>query len=299
MSSVNPSSSRRASALVARPGGSRDARADRPAIEPSIEREILDRLTAVEAEFGVRVVYACESGSRAWGFESPDSDYDVRFVYARPCDWYLSFDVERQRDVIEQPIIDDIDCSGWDLRKAMYLFTRTNGALIEWLNSPIRYVEQGGFAGSMRALATAHFNAAALCYHYSHMARRNFREHLSGSRIRLKRYLYVLRPLLAIRHIERGLGVPPVVFESLVDATAPAAVRPAISSLLEAKRAASEADTSAPVPELNGFIATELARHRDAFSGLGRPSLLDSGDLRSRLNAVFRETIDEAGVPGR
>ena len=111
-------------------------------------------------------MYACEAGSRAWGFESPDSDYDVRFVYVRPRDWYLSFGVERRRDVIERPIVDwdDIDCSGWDLRKALHLFSRTNGALLEWLNSPVRYVERGSFAASLRQLAAAHFNATALCY---------------------------------------------------------------------------------------------------------------------------------------
>ena len=96
--------------------------------------------------------------------------------------------------MIERPIVDDIDCSGWDLRKALHLFTRTNGALLEWLNSPVRYMERGTFAASLRQLAVAHFNATALCYHYSHMARRNFREHLIGSRVRLKKYLYVLRP---------------------------------------------------------------------------------------------------------
>lgn len=100
--------------------------------------EILKRLIAAEKEHGVRILYACESGSRAWGFASPDSDFDVRFVYAHPADWYLSFDVESRRDVIEYPIVDDIDCGGWDVRKALYLFTRTNGAFLEWLNSPIK-----------------------------------------------------------------------------------------------------------------------------------------------------------------
>ena len=161
------------------------------------------------------VLYACESGSRAWGFESPDSDYDVRFLYAHPREWYLAFDVERQRDVIDRPIVDDIDCHGWDVRKALYLFTRTNGALIEWLNSPTRYVERGQLAARLRDLAPQCFNAKALCYHYAHMARRNAREYVLGNRVRLKKYFYVLRPLLAIRHIEQGLGVPPVRFESL------------------------------------------------------------------------------------
>ncbi|MYF93712.1 MAG: nucleotidyltransferase domain-containing protein [Gemmatimonadetes bacterium] len=267
-------------------------------IEPLIERQIMDRLAAIESEDGVTIVYACEAGSRAWGFESPDSDYDVRFVYAQPRDWYLSFDVERRRDVIERPIVDDIDCSGWDLRKALHLFTRTNGALLEWLNSPVRYVERGSFAASLRQLAEAHFNATALCYHYSHMARRNFREHLVGSQVRLKKYLYVLRPLLAIRHIEQGLGIPPVRFESLVEAVAPDAIRPGIAKLLDVKRAAPERGTGEPIPELNRFIDAELDRHQDAFSGFGRPNLLESADLGLRLNAIFRDSINEAEDSG-
>ena len=160
----------------------------------------------------------------------------MRFVYVRPRDWYLSFNIERKRDVIERPVVDDIDCNGWDLRKALHLFSRTNGALLEWLNSPIRYIERGDFAMSLRQLAAMHFNATALCYHYSHMARSNYRECLTGNRVRLKKYLYVLRPLLAIRHIEQELGIPPVRFESLVDAVAPVEIRPNIAGLLAAKR---------------------------------------------------------------
>ena len=153
---------------------------------------ILERLAAIEREHGVGVVYACESGSRAWGFASPDSDYDVRFVYARDLDWYLSFDVERQRDVIECPIVDDLDCNGWDIRKALHLFTRTNGALLEWLHSPVGYVERGHFAQSLRHLAPRCFNATALCYHYHHMARSNARGYLFTEEVRLKKYFYVL-----------------------------------------------------------------------------------------------------------
>ena len=268
--------------------------ANRNGIEPHVERSILGRLAGIETEFDVKIVYACESGSRAWGFHSPDSDYDVRFVYVRSRDWYLSFNVERQRDVIERPIVDDIDCSGWDLRKALHLFSRTNGALIEWLNSPIRYIERGNFAASLRQLAAMHFNATALCYHYSHMARNNYRECLIGNRVRLKKYLYALRPLLAIRHIEQKLGVPPVQFESLLDAVAPATIRPGITGLLAKKRAASELGTGEPIPELNSFIEAELERHGEAFSGLGRPNMLESPGMEIRLNGIFRETVNEA-----
>ena len=92
---------------------------DRCAVQIAVREQILRRLERAEAAHGVRILYACESGSRAWGFASPDSDYDVRFIYARDRNWYLSFDVERCTDVIEYPIIEDSDCSGWDVRKAL------------------------------------------------------------------------------------------------------------------------------------------------------------------------------------
>jgi len=154
---------------------------------PRIKKEILIRLHAAEREHEVKILYACESGSRAWGFASPDSDYDVRFIYAHKKNWYLSFDVERRRDVIEYPIVDEIDCSGWDVRKALYLFTRTNGALLEWLKSPIVYIDQGNFAQNIREYAPKALNKIALCYHYSHMARSNAKEYLfNEAQVKLK-----------------------------------------------------------------------------------------------------------------
>lgn len=155
-------------------------------INNEIREEIILRLENAESEHGVKVIYACESGSRAWGFESPDSDYDVRFIYANNPDWYLSFDVESKRDVIEYPIVDEIDCGGWDIKKAMYLFTRTNGALLEWLNSPIIYIENGLFAETMRSISPRAMNKTALCYHYSHMARGNAREYLFDEEVKMK-----------------------------------------------------------------------------------------------------------------
>jgi predicted nucleotidyltransferase len=255
--------------------------------------EILRRLGAAEKEHSVRVLYACESGSRAWGFASPDSDFDVRFVYAHEPTWYLSFDVERRRDVIEYPIVDEIDCGGWDVRKALYLFTRTNGAFLEWLNSPIKYLETGPFAAALRDLAPMCVNSTALCYHYSHMARRNAREYLFKDKVRLKKYFYVLRPLLAIRHIEQGMGIPPVRFQDLVEVVAPTQIRPAISNLLALKAQTSELGLGDPVPEIGEFIEAELERHGKAFSGQGRPDLLVGGELRARLNDVFRAAIAE------
>lgn len=257
----------------------------------AMRTEILRRLRAAEIEHDVRILYACESGSRAWGFASPDSDYDVRFIYVHNPDWYLSFDVERRRDVIEYPITDEIDCGGWDIRKALYLLTRTNGALMEWLNSPVKYIENGPFAASMRAIVPEVMNPIALCYHYSHMVRGNAREYLFTEQVRLKKYFYVLRPLLAIRYIEQGLGVPPVEFSRLLDSVLPAAMRDSVDRLLELKRHTTELGLGSRVPEINRFIEQELERHGSAFSGYGRPHSPDKEEIHNRLNLIFRAAV--------
>jgi len=264
-------------------------------IDDDVRAEIMRRLAATEKEHNVVILLAIESGSRAWGFASPDSDYDVRFIYAHPADWYLSFDIERRRDVIEYPIVDELDCGGWDVRKALYLFTRTNGALLEWLNSPITYIERGAFADELRQMAPYEVNNTALCYHYSHMARGNAREYLFKNKARLKKYFYVLRPLLAIRYIEAGLGIPPVEFEKLVDAVAPDEIRPGIAHLLTEKRKTSELGYGEPILEINKFISSELARHGDSFKGQGRPDLATKRKLRTKLDRIFRRAIREAG----
>ncbi len=265
-------------------------------INEEFRAEILRRLRAAEVEHDVRIIYACESGSRAWGFASPDSDYDVRFLYVHPRDWYLSFDVEKRRDVIEYPIVDEIDCGGWDLRKALYLMTRTNGALLEWLNSPLRYIEAGQTAQQLREVAPDVFNPIALCYHYSHMARGNAREYLFKGKARLKKYFYVLRPLLAIRYIQECRGIPPIEFQKLVDAVAPNEIKPMIASLLEQKKRTNELGFGEPIPEINRFIESELERHGNDFKGQGRPDMHDGKSMRQRLNTVFRSAVTADSV---
>ena len=261
------------------------------AVSSTWKKEILRRLRAVELEHGVTILYACESGSRAWGFHSRDSDYDVRFIYVRPHDWYLSYQVERKRDVIEYPIVDEIDCGGWDVRKALYLFSRTNGALLEWLKSPVKYIEEGPFAEGLRKLEAKAVNRTALCYHYSHMARGNAREYLFGSQVKLKKYLYVLRPLLSIRYIEAEDSAPPIEFQVLVDAVAPPGIRPAIAKLLQLKRNSPELGLGDPIPEINKFVESEMSRHGKQFTGQGRPDILDKKEVSEALDRLFREAV--------
>jgi len=256
-------------------------------IEKHIEQDIQQRISAAEAEHDVKVIYACESGS-------PDSDYDVRFIYVHKPDWYLSFDVERKRDVIEYPIVDEIDIGGWDARKALHLFTRTNGALLEWISSPIVYRENGSFAQRLREFAPVAHNDLALRYHYSHMARRNAGDHLSKPQVKLKKYFYILRPLLAIRYIEQGLGLPPVRFQKMVEAVAPDEIKGTIADLIELKKDTPEIGTGDAIPALNAFIFKEIDKHEGILTGQGRPDLHDKQPVRDELNSIFQQAIAEA-----
>lgn len=162
-----------------------------------IKREIQARLQHIEREENVCIFYACESGSSAWGFPSEDSDYDVRFMYMHSKDWYLSID--ERRDVIERPINDMIDLSGWDIRKALRLFGKSNPPLLEWLNSPIIYQQRLDIVNKIKALVPEYYSSKSCLCHYLHMAEGNFREYLKGQMVLVKKYFYVLRPILACK----------------------------------------------------------------------------------------------------
>ncbi len=256
-----------------------------------IHTQIQRQLTQLERDHGVSVLYACESGSRAWGFESTDSDFDVRFIYVRPSDWYVSIDLETRRDVIELPIDDELDINGWDARKALQLFRKTNPPLIEWLFSPIVYRENGWLANRMRQLAPEIYNFTSARYHYYHMAARNFREYLRGETVIRKKYLYVLRPLLAVNWIENGLGIVPTEFDRLVSETvSDITLNAEITELLQLKRSGHELDRGAPFPAIQKYVESELDRHANEPKIHSKPKAnLDT------LNLMFRDVLREFG----
>lgn len=250
------------------------------------DTEIARRLARIEADHGVRILYACESGSRAWGFASPGSDWDVRFLYVHPLDWYLS--VGEHRDVIELPIVDDLDINGWELRKALRLMRKGNPVLLEWLNSPIRYRVDAEFLTTIRALAEEHYSPIASFHHYLNTARNNWRGYLHGSDVRLKKYLYVLRPVLACGWIEAGRGMVPVEFARLLDSmVTDAALRAAIDRLLALKRASSEIGMGPAIPEIDAFLTSEMTRLAEVASTLPPKTKLDNPGL----DRLLRRTI--------
>ncbi len=163
------------------------------AIIPAMRKAIDAELAQIEADEDVRIVFAVESGSRAWGFPSPDSDYDVRFIYARPVDWYLT--IEPGRDVIERPISDELDVSGWDIRKALGLLIKPNPVMLEWLSSPIHYRWSPDACNRLTAFAETTAFGRSCLYHYLHLGERQQRVYAEGkSTVNLKKYFYMVRP---------------------------------------------------------------------------------------------------------
>ncbi|MDL5364348.1 nucleotidyltransferase domain-containing protein [Xanthomonas sp. NCPPB 2654] len=261
-------------------------------LAPDKRAAVLDALDGIERIHDVRILLACESGSRSWGFSSPDSDYDARFVYVHRPKWYLTVNErtgpgEPQRDVIELPIDADLDVSGWDLRKALRLVSKSNPTLLEWLQSPLVYRQDPVAVAGLLQMAHAFYSPLGTWWHYFNMAKSNYRGYLRGERIRTKKYLYVLRPVLACQWIERGHGMPPMAFELLLEALLPSgSLREAIDALLEKKRAAAEIEDGPRVPAISDFLDAELARMGGAAPRLAA----GSGDPRA-LDALFRQLI--------
>ncbi|MBI3621311.1 MAG: nucleotidyltransferase domain-containing protein [Nitrospirae bacterium] len=247
---------------------------------------IQNKLMDIEQFSHVRILYACESGSRAWGFASKDSDYDVRFIYVHPKDWYLS--IEERRDVIERGIDQGIDISGWDVKKALGLFRKSNPPLLEWLNSPIIYRDRSDFANKLRRLIAEYYSPTACLHHYLHMAQGNHREYLKGPTVWLKKYFYVLRPLLACRWINENRGVAPIEFGILVEhMVKDEAVKKEIALLLDQKMSGKELDRGPKISPLSDFIERELEELSQQLSASRAPTV----DTR-KLDELFRMMLD-------
>lgn len=256
-------------------------------ISAEVQNIVLARLEQLEKEEDVHILLAVESGSRAWGFPSKDSDYDVRFIYLHRSDWYLSFLLESKADTIERPIVDDFDCAGWDIRKAMKLFLKSNPPLLEWLDSSLIYLNRHGFAAGMQELRQTCFSPHACAYHYLHMAQGNFRSHLQGERVWLKKYFYVLRPLLAVRWIEQQRGAVPMAFrELLITIEGQTALLDDIEQLLVRKMAGEELAEGPAIPSLQSFLAKELHRLEHWQPRASREKI-DTG----QLDRLFREML--------
>ena len=216
-----------------------------------MQRIIVEKLKEIEKNENIKILFAVESGSRAWGFASPDSDYDVRFIYVRPKEFYLRLD--KTRDVIELPINEDLDINGWDLKKALTLLHNSNPTLFEWLSSPIVYCKTD-FTDKYSKKFDTYFSVRKSLYHYLHMAENNNREFLRDDTVILKKYFYVLRPVLACEWILEHKSQPPMRFAELLDAQLPDYIRGEVDELLETKINAPEIKMIKRVDKINDYI---------------------------------------------
>lgn len=260
----------------------------RQAIPAAIRSDIEQRLAKIEAGDDVRLLLVVESGSRAWGFPSPDSDYDIRFVYVRSRDWYLK--LGERRDVIEKPITDDIDLNGWDVQKALSLLMKSNAVISEWIDSPIRYRADHPSVAALRRLADDVLDGRALAHHYASLGRNAAARWLGeGGPVPVKRYFYALRPALAIKCLRANpTKRPPMNLQQLIDASGiSAAIAGDIAALVAAKALSNELSNAARLPRLDELIAAELDRAGEVST---RPAA--SAEWLARADDIFLELVN-------
>lgn len=252
-----------------------------------MREKIKQRLTEIEREENVCILYAVESGSRAWGFESSDSDYDVRFIYVHHAEWYLK--IFPERDVIELPINDIDDYSGWDLKKTFALLAKGNPVLFEWLHSPIVYREDTVAMSKIREASEKYFSEKKAIYHYLNTARNQYRRYFSAEKqnVNLKKYLYAVRPLLACRWILENHCVPPVAFAEVVEILKDKKIRSAIDELIAQKMAGTELTEKTRFPVLDSYIENEMAAIASVLEQLPPEEKCDT----QKLDDLFVELV--------
>lgn len=255
---------------------------------PVMTGEIKRELLRLEQQHDIKILYAVESGSRAWGFASVDSDWDVRYIYVHQPDWYL--DIDDKKDSQEEILPNDIDLAGWELKKALRLFRKSNPAMLEWLRSPTVYWQHSILAERLQELTEPYFNPKSCIYHYLHMAEGNYKTYLQGEKVRVKKYFYVLRPILACDWIRETDSMAPMEFQKLLDSqVTETGVENEIRNLLNRKVSGEELDEEPKIQVLNSFLEQKIQFYNEYIRGLRPQSLPDT----VKLNEVFRQTLEE------
>ena len=221
-------------------------------VDGYVRNIITNELKALEKKENIKILFAVESGSRAWGFESKDSDYDVRFVYIRPLEWYMS--ISKRKETLEVMINDDLDFAGWDLNKALELLAKSNPPLGEWLNSGIVYMERDNIISEFEGLFNKYLRETALVYHYLSMASKDMETLRKNREIKLKKYFYMLRSLLASKWVMLYHEKPPILLKRLLTLVKDETFHREVNKLLEIKKAGDEGTKTVGNEIINEFI---------------------------------------------
>ncbi len=248
-----------------------------------MKKFILNELENLEKSKNIKILYACESGSRAWGFSSTESDYDIRFIYVNRINFYLS--IERKDEQIEIKK-DNFDFVGWDLKKALYLLRKSNPSILEWIYSPEIYIKDDFFFKELKSLEKISFNPITLMHHYLGMAKQNLK-YIYGNRKESKIYLYILKSLFALQWLEKYNLVPPIEFKKLYDF---ADLNPEIKriinlivkSKIKNKKIVKEFET------LDGYITSKISYYEEILKNYESKITLPNVKI---FNEVFQKIL--------
>jgi len=251
-------------------------------IDPDVFSDVQKHLTEIEKEHNVVILQAIESGSRAWGFPSPDSDYDVRFIYAHPRDWYLQ--LTEERDVIELPINDELDIAGWDLRKAFNLANKGNAVIQEWMISPIAYRQSVSHA-RLSGLIEKAFSPITAYHHYRSMAKKAFVDIEQSEQKKLKSFFYFARATLSAKWIVERQTMPSIVFSELVEGLIDDVdMLDDIAQLIERKGFELEKSLLEVPPNIYGSLSSTFKSLEDPVNLSTDLKLVSNEDFRAFVN---------------
>lgn len=258
-------------------------------MDPATVAAIDLRLDCIAREHGVTIPLAIESGSRAWGFPSPDSDYDCRFVFVRPPEQYLT--LFPRRDVIETPLTEVFDVNGWDIAKALRLLLAGNAVIVEWLTSPIIYRADKEFRDSFLELAGMTADRASIAQHYLHLGRNILNARLGDlDDVPVKKLFYALRPAIALRwmRLHPDARLPPMHFPTLcAEADLAPDLHACIHDLL-ARKAVTRELGRGPMPEMiRKAIVSEFEAADMAFTQRNERG----PEVHERTDAFFRDWV--------
>ncbi len=252
----------------------------------NIKTQIQTTLSSFILDKNVQLLLAVESGSRLWGFHSANSDYDIRMIFVRSMDTYLS--LSEKKDNYEN-VTGLIDYQAWDLKKALNLAKKSNTALFEWISAKDIYCEKSGFIEDLIQIRNKFFNPYLAITAYSGMAQGNYREYLRQDLVRAKKYLYVIRPLLACEHIRQNNDMPPILIDDLVNQYCPKEILEYVLNILEMKRSGLELYNMPRIGPLNLWIEKEL----DKFYQHRNYKLMKEGNVSTEdhkfLDYIFRK----------
>lgn len=255
--------------------------------EGSVEELVLLKIKEIEEKEHIKVLHVIESGSRAWGFASPDSDYDVRFIYMRDEDFYLS--LRDTKDFIDWELNEVLDINGWDLKKALQHFHKSNATLFEWSNSPVVYYTTDAWKNLYAEAAQKYFACKSALYHYYGTANKNYYEYLMDDMVKYKKYFYVLRPILACKWIEEKKCPPPVLFDELFNSVLEEDMKAAVEELLAKKVRMSEADKAPKIEKINQYIEEKLSYYKALAESMPDDRNPDWEPLEAQFRKMVRE----------